>query len=200
MKNITSPASLLTNNDQERLYKILDGLEVEVKVTSNPYNLQLDHLFEMAARINKKRGFLFVSKLLGKHIPVHAALSLASGAVLGRLYECSILDRPVSVPIYELQNAFENTKQAELLYERLLETKIRVDEPTLFIGFAETATALGHSMFDTFEGNIAFLHTTREQIDYRKSLINFEEEHSHAVSHRCYAEDHNLFNNASRIV
>jgi hypothetical protein len=200
MKNITSLASLLTNNDQERLYKILDGLEVEVKVTSNPYNLQLDHLFEMAARINKKRGFLFVSKLLGKHIPVHAALSLASGAVLGRLFESSILDRPASVPVYELQNAFEDTTQAELLYKRLLETKIRVEKPTLFIGFAETATALGHSMFDAFEGNVAFLHTTREQINYRESLINFEEEHSHAVSHRCYAEDQNLFNNASRIV
>lgn len=169
-------------------------------MTSNPYQLELDHLFQMAARINKKRGFLFVSKLLGKHIPVHAALSLSSGAVLGCLYESIILDKPIAVPVGELQSAFESTEQANALYKRLMNTKIKVDEPTLFIGFAETATALGHSMFDAFEGNVAFLHTTREQIDYLASLINFEEEHSHAVSHRCYAGNPEIFTNASRIV
>jgi hypothetical protein len=199
MRNITSPASLATTNEPERLYKILDGLQVGVTVTSNPYSLELDHLFQMAARVNKKRGFLFVSKLLGKHIPVHASLSLASGAVLGCLYESLILGNNTAVPVDELQGAFESTEQADRLYRRLMDKKIRVDEPTLFIGFAETATALGHSMFDAFEGNVAFLHTTREQIDYLESLINFEEEHSHAVSHRCYA-DPEMFNRASRIV
>jgi hypothetical protein len=81
-----------------------------------------------------------------------------------------------------------------------MDNKIKVDEPTLFIGFAETATALGHSMFDAFEGNVMYLHTTREQIEHRRSVINFEEEHSHAMSHRCYAEDADTFRKASRIV
>lgn len=200
MKSITSPAFSQSSNPYKRLYKILDHLKVEVSVTSNPYQLQLDHLFQMAARINKKRGFLFVSKLLGKHIPVHATLSLSSGAVLGCLYESLILDKPTTVPVDELQRAFESREQANTLYQRLVDTKIKVDEPTLFIGFAETATALGHSMFDAFEGNVAFLHTTREQIDYLDSVINFEEEHSHAVSHRCYADNPDLFRNASRVV
>ncbi|TFE22831.1 phosphoribosyltransferase family protein [Cohnella luojiensis] len=200
MKNITSPACLPTRNGRERLYSIIDGLEVEVSVISNPYGLELDHLFRMAARINKKRGFLFVSKLLGKHIPVHPSLSLASGAMLGCLYEAAILERPTTVSMQLLRDAFEDTEQADALYRRLMETKIRVEEPTLFIGFAETATALGHSMFDAFEGNADFLHTTREQIDDMTSLINFEEEHSHAVSHRCYALDPDLFGKASTIV
>lgn len=171
-----------------------------MNVTSNPYDLKLDHLFQMAARINKKRGFLFVSKLLGKHLPVHPALSLASGAILGCLYESKILNRSSAMSVVQLREAFENTKLADELYEQLMDKKIKVDEPTLFIGFAETATALGHSMFDAFEGNVTFLHTTREQIDDMHSLINFEEEHSHAVSHRCYADNPDLFRNASRIV
>jgi adenine/guanine phosphoribosyltransferase-like PRPP-binding protein len=201
MRNITSPASLPTTNEPERLYNILDDLRVGVTITSNPYNLELDHLFQMAARVNKKRGFLFVSKLLGKHIPVHATLSLASGAVLGCLYEALILgNKSVKLPVDELQSAFASTEQADLLYQRLIDKKIKVDEPTLFIGFAETATALGHSMFDAFEGEVAFLHTTREQIDTLESLISFEEEHSHAVSHRCYAADSELYSRASRIV
>lgn len=200
MKSITSPAFSQSSNPQKRLYKILDRLQVEVSVTSNPYQLELDHLFQMAARINKKRGFLFVSKLLGKHIPVNAALSLSSGAVLGCLYESIILNKPNTVPAAELRNAFDNIESANALYKRLMDSKIKVDEPTLFIGFAETATALGHSMFDAFEGNVAFLHTTREQIDYLTSLINFEEEHSHAVSHRCYAGNPEIFTNASKVV
>jgi len=200
MKNTTSPAFSQTLSAKGRLYKISDGLEVGVQVTSNPYQLQLDHLFHMAARINKKRSFLFVSKLLGKHIPVRASLSLASGAVLGRLYEASILHHSSVAAVRQLQEAFVDPKQADQLYEHLMETKIHVDEPTLFIGFAETATALGHSMFDAFEGNAAFLHTTRELIADMPSIINFEEEHSHAMSHRCYVQDPNLFRHAARIV
>jgi hypothetical protein len=200
MKNITSPAFSQSINLQKRLYEIVDGLKVEVSVTSNPYELELDHLFQMAARINKKRSFLFVSTLLGKHIAVPPALSLSSGAVLGCLYEAIILGKETTVPVVELQRSFEDIKQANLLYRQLMDTKIRVEQPTLFIGFAETATALGHSMFDAFEGNIAFLHTTREQIGELESLINFEEEHSHAVSHRCYAEDPRTFSDAAQIV
>ncbi|WP_239617788.1 phosphoribosyltransferase family protein [Cohnella mopanensis] len=186
------------------MYKIVEGLEVTVDITSNPYGIELDHLFQMAARINKKRSFLFVSKLLGKHLPVHPSLSLASGAMLGCLYETTILERqpasPASLSVQQLQEACNDPKKADELYRRLMDNKIKVDEPTLFIGFAETATGLGHSMFDAFEGNVMYLHTTREQIEHRRSVINFEEEHSHAMSHRCYAEDADTFRKASRIV
>lgn len=187
-------------SEQERLYNILDGLEVEVKVASNPYQLPLDYLFQMAARINKKRGFLFVSKILGKHLPVHPSLSLACGAMLGSLYESSILGHSSSVTSEQFQEAFKAPHHADALYKRLMDKKIRVEEPTLFIGFAETATALGHSMFDAFDGNVTFLHTTREEIDELSSLINFEEEHSHAMSHRCYAVNPDLFRDAATIV
>ncbi|QJD84849.1 phosphoribosyltransferase family protein [Cohnella herbarum] len=201
MKNTTSHAYSQTRKEPERLYKILDELQVGVTVTSNPYGLELDHLFRMAARINKKRGFLFVSKLLGKHLPVQPSLSLASGAVLGCLYESMILGREsAAVSVQLLQEAFQDSEKADALYERLMDNKINVDEPTLFIGFAETATALGHSMFDAFKGNVSFLTTTREQIEHLSSLINFEEEHSHAMSHRCYALDPELFRKADRIV
>ncbi|QMV44961.1 hypothetical protein FPL14_09775 [Cohnella cholangitidis] len=155
----------------------------------------------MAARINKKRSFLFVSKVLGKHLPVHPSLSLISGAMLGCLYETSILERQTSsVSVRQWHEAFDNPARADELYGRLMDNKIMVEEPTLFIGFAETATALGHSMFDAFDGNVMYLHTTREQIEDRTSVINFEEEHSHAMSHRCYAEDTDIFRKASRIV
>ncbi|MEC1550449.1 phosphoribosyltransferase domain-containing protein [Bacillus rugosus] len=46
-------------------------MAVDLSVTDNPLSIPEQVLFEMAARVNKKRGFLFVSKVLGKHIPVH---------------------------------------------------------------------------------------------------------------------------------
>ncbi|TVY03373.1 hypothetical protein FPZ45_05180 [Cohnella terricola] len=182
------------------MYNIVDGLEVGVSVTANPYRLKLDDLFQMAARINKKRGFLFVSKLLGKHIPVRPSLSLGAGALLGCLYAERELGLRNAASAEEVRLAFESEEQADLLYRKLMERKIHLDEPTLFIGFAETATALGHSVFDAFEGNVTFMHTTRERIDDLVSEIDFEEEHSHAVAHRCYVRDPGIFRGASKIV
>ncbi|PER91230.1 adenine/guanine phosphoribosyltransferase, partial [Bacillus anthracis] len=40
----------------------------------------------MAARINKKRSFLFVSTILGKHLPINTAVSLSSGFALATRY------------------------------------------------------------------------------------------------------------------
>jgi len=200
MKSITSPACSSNLNGQERLYKIVDGLEVGVSVTANPYRLKLDDLFRMAARINKKRGFLFVSKLLGKHIPVRPSLSLGAGALLGCLYAERELGLRNAATAEEVRLAFESDEGADLLYRKLMERKIRLDEPTLFIGFAETATALGHSVFDAFAGHVTFMHTTRERIGYLASEIDFEEEHSHAVAHRCYVHDSGILRGASKIV
>lgn len=40
----------------------------------------------MAARVNKKRAFLFVSKVLGKHIPVHPVKPLLVSGLLAMAY------------------------------------------------------------------------------------------------------------------
>lgn len=44
--------------------------EISVSVNRTHPHWQLDDLLEFAERINPKRAFLFVSKVLGKHIPV----------------------------------------------------------------------------------------------------------------------------------
>lgn len=38
-------------------YHVLDDLTIEVEVYQNPYQFQLDELFQMATRINKKEVF-----------------------------------------------------------------------------------------------------------------------------------------------
>lgn len=189
----------MQKNGNPLSYKIIGDLEVSISITGNPYGLPPGRLFQMAARMNKKRSFLFVSKVLGKHIPVGPHVPLLAGAALGLLYRES-LGEPLPVRMEELLHALDDPEAAERVYGALKRSKLRLKEKTLFIGFAETATALGHSVFDMFEGEAAFLHTTRESIGSMSSCIDFEEEHSHATAHRCYAEDPSIFEGAETIV
>lgn len=112
-------------------------------------NKTLEQLVDFGSRINKKRGFLFVSKVLGKHLPIKPSVM-------------------------------------QKTYQQLASLLPKSNEPTLFIGFAETATALGQGVFD--EANLAnsfYIHSTRFQTS-QKIFFSFFEEHCHAPSHIFY--------------
>ena len=68
-----------------------------------------------------------------------------------------------------------NPEKISYVYGMLAaELKKLVDtEKVLFIGFAETATALGHSFYKAFQ-NAVFFHTTRENINELVPIISFE--------------------------
>lgn len=168
-------------------YEILGDLKLDICITSNPFEIPLDRLFAMAARINKKRSFLFVSKVLGKHIPVNPYVSLLSGASLALL----LVDRmggsyPKQLTSLAIQGLIDPS-QAKSAYDEIMKTSIQPPTPITIIGFAETATAIGHSVHQIFGEHCSYIHTSREQIIEMSSILNFEEEHSHATSHRCYA-------------
>ncbi|WP_172799225.1 phosphoribosyltransferase family protein [Bacillus sp. FJAT-29814] len=174
MKN----SQTLTLLKKKSTFRILDAIEAEIEVLENPYGLPMEELFTMAARINKKRSFLFVSKVLGKHLPIHPNKGLLTAALLAARY-------------------FESVKGGEVTERERLIRSFLQDEPDqvgpiipgvinpVVIGFAETATALGHAFFDCFH-QADFFHTTREEIHSHAPEVTFEEEHSHATSHRCY--------------
>ncbi|TCW59322.1 phosphoribosyltransferase-like predicted ribonucleoside biosynthesis protein [Bacillus thuringiensis] len=193
MKTNNSPISLLQT--QNNTYNVLNNIKVHVEIRDNPYNLALDNLFQMAARINKKRSFLFVSTILGKHLPIKPAVSLASGFALAARY-MEILHNAFHPFQKEILNLI--SLEVDEIPEEVFHYQYPLQEEVLFIGFAETATALGHSMFQCFQ-NAKYVHTTRESIPNLKSIITFEEEHSHATSHRCYI-DKSFFQNNNSIV
>ena len=62
--------------------EVLDKFNIKIEATSNPFSIELSDLFSMACRINKKRSFLFVSKVLGKHIPTDPKNILNIGYLL----------------------------------------------------------------------------------------------------------------------
>lgn len=62
--------------------------------------------------------------------------------------------------------------------------------PLLVLGMAETATALGHGVYDSLQRarpglDALYMHTTRHQLDAEVALT-VEESHSHAVDHTLY--------------
>lgn len=160
--------------------KIVENFYIETHLTENLFHFAQEDLFLMATRINKKRKFLFVSTVLGKHLAVKAAIPQLTGRLLAMLLEGDTHQMQTAVDgikgITEPNNALKKLHQ--------IEAKV----PTLFIGFAETATALGHATFSHFNSNAQYVHTTREQIINHDELLTFEEEHSHATSHRLYGE------------
>ncbi|MEK5258547.1 MULTISPECIES: phosphoribosyltransferase family protein [Paenibacillus] len=152
----------------------------------------------MAARVNKKRSFLFVSKVLGKHIPVNPYTSLLSGAALAILLYKELVPQAgqqMDELIGEAVRGLLNPDYAKEAYRKLMDERLAFafTEPIKFVGFAETATALGHSMYRLFDDGTSYIHTTREDIPGLRPIIRFEEEHSHAVDHRCYALDEGAF-------
>ena len=178
-------------NSYERT--ILDGINMKIRINSNEYEIPPENLFSLAARKNKRRSFLFVSKVIGKHIPVDPNVSLATGRLLAAIYSKQQLS---------INAGFEHAAADVLKAHRHAATKVssagggitekgawekvHIEEPTLFIGFAETATALGMSVFESFSGNAYYMQTTRKELDME--CIKFYEEHSHASLHMMYPQ------------
>lgn len=142
-------------------------------------------LFSMALRVNKKRQFLFVSPLLAKHLAVHPALALGAGSLLA-----SLLMEKTGLPAHpqapELAQMIQTGTADMEISRKSLAYKTTLPKNTVFIGMAETATGLGHAVFHHFD-EAAYLHTTREEISGETPSFVFEEEHSHATSHKVFA-------------
>ena len=159
-----------------------EDLAVTVTTASHPYG----ELYKMALRINKKRSFLFVSTVLGKHLPLRPQLPLIASALLAiTLYEQ--LTGEVHAAKAQLAEALNTKDEAAIAKAYALASNLELDiGEALVIGFAETATALGHGVYDCLLGT-HYIHSTREQLAKPVTLY-FEEEHSHATDQRCYAD------------
>lgn len=119
-------------------------------------NGNLDSLIGFGSRANPKRGFLFVSKVLGKHIP----------------------SRPSQMK--QVHQALADKISPHLLHPDLS------GSPTVIIGLAETATGIGYGVYEALKIPDSFYwHTTRYALD-AEQLVRFQEEHSHAPSHILY--------------
>lgn len=59
----------------------------------------------------------------------------------------------------------------------------------LVIGFAETATAIGAVVAESFSEKCIYVHTTRENISSVTNWVSFQEEHSHATDQKIISDN-----------
>lgn len=178
-------------------FNVLNRLEMNIRVDQNPFGLDLSDLFSLGARVNPKRSFLFVSKLIGKHLAVHPDVPKATGFLLANLLAKKISGKYFSD--IELLTNIIKTGEGSQSTKAEFASRYHLPESTMFVGFAETATGLGHSVFSAFD-NSFFVHTSREEIESIPSIFDFEEEHSHAVDHRCYLIDERWMQDCKQVV
>lgn len=123
-------------------------------------NYTRENLFSIAKRYNNpKRNYLIVNKKQSKYLPTKPS------------------------DTFEMVHSLAQ-KMCSINEEVALHEMIDFERPTLIIGFAETATALGHLFANHFR-QAYYLTTTREDLGNDK-CIEFREEHSHAVEQRLY--------------
>ncbi|MCP2276588.1 PELOTA RNA binding domain-containing protein [Nocardia amikacinitolerans] len=129
-----------------------------------PAELSIEMLIEPGLRRNPRRAHLLVSTVLGKHLPTDPRVVLDAGNRLGDLVR-AVLDERAG-----------GSAQAVVL------------------GFAETATGLGHTVAARI-GARCYLHSTRRDVPEAETLAGFEEGHSHATSHLLQPAPAEIFRN-----
>ncbi len=157
----------------QRSYSVGTNGVIELNVDNISPRYTPEDLFTMGLRSNNpKRSFLFVSKVLGKHIPIKTDT---------------------------LFNALDDL--VEIWAENCFQKKVEeLHVPVLVIGFAETATAMGHGFFSKLNCNAMYLHSTRETPENIESLFYACESHSHAVDHNFFLENRSFIEKVQHIV
>jgi hypothetical protein len=167
-------------------------LGISLTTVSSPVGLRIDDLIAVALRHNPRRAHLLVSTVLGKHVGVDPRVVHGCGLLLGRLVAARLTGSVVPDSWAAAARAsVTGTDPGALL--RVLPavadppvastvTWWRGADGPVVIGFAETATALGHSVADALGGRV-YLHSTRRACAEVPVAGTFEEGHSHATTH-----------------
>jgi hypothetical protein len=157
-------------------------------------------LLGLALRRNPRRAQLLVSRVLGKHVPTDPRLVRAAGLLLGGLVTDALAGRPArALPAQTLHAAVRGDRGAAAAVHTDAERAVDPASDALVIGFAETATALGHCVAEGL-GGTAYLHSTRRPVPGFAMAGGFTEEHSHATHHLLLPADPALLRDGRPLV
>lgn len=163
--------------------------ELDLKISNKQQIIDIEDLVGLALRKNPKRAHLLVSKVLGKHIPASPGLIIAAGRLLGtKAYNAlrgNVGGLEASSAYIKARLDGSNVKLPRFTLKNYI--------PAIVVGYAETATSLGHIVAEYLHA--PYIHSTRyghaDRIPYGK----FEEAHSHATSHKLLPDNAEFFNN-----
>ncbi|HEX7133901.1 MAG TPA: phosphoribosyltransferase domain-containing protein, partial [Iamia sp.] len=157
------------------------------------HGLDASDLIRVGRRQNPKRQVLFVSTVLGKHLSVPPATLLAAGMALGGRVEATLGGTDPTADEDRLRAALGG----DLLSPADVAPTPRAAVRATVIGFAETATALGHAVRRRL-GPGPLSHTTRRPVG--TPIVRCVEAHSHAVDHEVHHADSGFLGDAAPVV
>src|SRR4051794_36982416 len=180
---------------------------VVLQTNFSPVDLDITDLVGLALRRNPRRAHLLVSSVLGKHVPVDPAVVIGTGRLLGELVARALGDEAAHTPGDEVVKALGSAVAHSLAgdvadrnWAGLAKAAVQDGEPqpllaeldealvsrapsaAVVLGFAETATGLGHLVADQLRAS-TYLHSTRRRVPSVEVAGTFEEGHSHATDH-----------------
>lgn len=155
--------------------------------------LDVGDLIRVARRQNPRRQVLFVSTVLGKHLSVPPATLLAAGMALGGRVEATLAGTDPTADEDRLRAALGG----DLLSPADVAPAPRAAVRATVLGFAETATALGHAVRRRL-GPGPLSHTTRRPVG--EPIVRCVEAHSHAVDHEVHHDDEAFLADAAPVV
>lgn len=141
--------------------------------------LTVADLIRVGRRHNPRRQVLFVSTVLGKHLNVAPATLLAAGMALGARVEAVLAGTDPSLDEDRLRRAVAGQVPT-------VDDVAPRPQPAVaanVVGFAETATALGHAVRRRL-GPGPLTHTTRRPTG--EPIVRCVEAHSHATEHEVH--------------
>lgn len=165
-------------------------------------------LVGLALRRNPRRAHLLVSRVLGKHVPTDPRLVRAAGLALGaRVAE--VLDGQPR-PRVSLEAALDEVPGAAAAVRDELVGSAGVSSgrppgpaaggsSVTVLGYAETATGLGHLVAEALDAEV-YLHSTRRAVAGVRGTGGFAEEHSHAREHLLLPADPGMLMGAGPLV
>ncbi len=157
---------------------------VSLRTVSSTVGLEITDLVGLALRRNPRRAHLLVSSVLGKHVVVDPDLVAAAARLLGEVVAQRLDFGDTEVDWSALvRSALCDGATGPLLAALDQVSTTRPVSSIVVLGFAETATALGHLVADQL-GADCYLHSTRRHVAGVEVAGTFEEGHSHATSHR----------------
>ncbi|PFG35120.1 phosphoribosyltransferase family protein [Sanguibacter antarcticus] len=204
-----SPATLGTPSPWTGTW-VTDRLGVSVRTTASTIGIELDELVGLAIRRNPRRAHLLVSTVLGKHVPTDPRIVYGAGLLLGFLVSDALADvrcvgtsaraAGVADSLRAALAAVDGVAPAAFLDAvGSLRASADVTGPsTVVVGYAETATALGHCVAAALD--VPSLHSTRRAVDGVAPAAGFAEEHSHATEHLLLPQDPHFLDDADTLV
>jgi len=155
--------------------------------------VSVEDLIRVGRRQNPKRQVLFVSTVLGKHLSVPPATLLAAGMALGGRVEATLGGTDPTAD----EDRFRTALAGDLLSPADVAPAPRAAVRATVLGFAETATALGHAVRRRL-GPGPLSHTTRRPVG--TPIVRCVEAHSHAVDHEVHHADASFLADAAPVV